>query len=237
MKNYDEKKLRTLIDTKNPFVIENFASLNNELKYLDFEILNENLDKKIDFYSSEPFIFPESKENKSIMEFNKKFMDSKNTISIFMNSETLPILEIKIPKISNNLFGPLDFFIYSSISISKEYSKSGLMSHSYNRFYIHLIKGNSKIFLFSPKQEPYLYYNKNINTTHNFRSSSVNPWKLDSKKFPEYSKAGYIEINLTEGQIINIPPHWWFYIYENEDTLSLQYYSNNIYTKMMHLLS
>ena len=83
-----------------------------------------------------------------------------------------------------------------------------------------------------------MYYDKNAsNSLHKFRRSSLNPWKLDSKNYPEYSKAEYIEINLTEGQIIYIPPHWWFYLYETEDTLSLQYYSNNIYTKTIHLLS
>ena len=231
MHDYDETKLFNLIDTKNPFIIENFKILNDSLHDLDFEILNDNLDKKVDFFSSDPFIFPESKINKSILEYNKLFMDSKNSVSIFMNPKIINILDINIPNYIYKLFGPLDLFINSSLTISKEYSKTGLMSHNYNKFFVHMIKGNSKIYLFSPSQEIYLHKTFQPNT-HKFNCSLVNPWKYDSKKFPDYSKAGYIEITLNEGQILSIPPHWWFYMYDNSDTISLQYYSHNIYTKI-----
>ena len=228
--DFDASKFTPLIESKNPLIITNFTQLNNTID-LDFEILNNNLDKKITFYNSDPFVFPEKQETSTILQFNKKFMAASQTVSLFMKPDLLSQFEIELPDITNQLFGPLDLFVNSSLSISKEFSKTGLMSHSYNRFFLHIIQGSSTVYLFSPKQEPFLYKTSNPNY-HNFKSSQVNPWKLEPTKYPDYSKAEYIELTLTAGQILYIPPHWWFYIYEKTDSLSLQYFSHNIYTKI-----
>ena len=39
--------------------------------------------------------------------------------------------------------------------------------------------------------------------------SQVDFWNIDQKKFPEFNNSSYIEILLSPGQILSIPPYWW----------------------------
>lgn len=93
------------------------------------------------------------------------------------------------------------------------------------RFYIAQIYGESRIILFAPKEEKFLY------PTKDKKISKLNYWKLhhweeilnkgenksisDKRtqyldKFPKFNKAKYIEIILHPGNLLYIPYGWWY---------------------------
>lgn len=70
------------------------------------------------------------------------------------------------------------------------------------------VVGSKLIRLFHPDCTPLLYPHDGMTTN----SSQVDVENPDLGKFPEFSKAAYVECILEEGEVLYIPPLWWHYI-------------------------
>ena len=95
-----------------------------------------------------------------------------------------------------------------TLSVENKGFKSPIIKSDSYRYLFAQIDGRKKLILFNNLQSKYLYI-KN-------KKSQVDFWNQDLKKFPDFSKSKYIEILVSNGQMIYIPPDWWF-CYENID--------------------
>ncbi|MBD2166657.1 cupin-like domain-containing protein [Calothrix membranacea FACHB-236] len=72
-----------------------------------------------------------------------------------------------------------------------------------------VISGRKQIVFFSPDQKDFLYGGK------------VDAFNPDLKKFPLYAKAKPVEVIVSPGEIIYIPPRWWHHVKNIEDTIAM----------------
>jgi hypothetical protein len=119
-------------------------------------------------------------------------------------------------------FIPLCLTYNFSLDVENKGFKSHIIKSSSYRNLFCQIDGKKKLILFNREQQKYLYV-KN-------KKSQIDFWDQDLKKFPLISKSKFIEILVSPGQMIYIPPGWW-YCYENlEDSIIVQCTSESFFS-------
>lgn len=152
---------------------------------------------------------------------------------------------IKSPKFKKVMNGFLNFYnIPLSVKSDNTLNMydSGdtlyLTKQDMTRYFLIQIKGNSKVILFAPKEEIYLY------PTTKKATSRVNFWKIEMltnqnkdeekqkylEKFPDFNKAKYIEILLSEGHMLFIPYGWWFTVLSVNDNIRIVSTSSSLFS-------
>ena len=131
---------------------------------------------------------------------------NNNNISIIDNDKLYELYEINdinknILKYINNLFS---FNCKNSLSILKGNSNSNIIKNKNNINVISLLSGDIDVYLFNPKHN-------NIILDENFK-------KWASK------------INLTQNNLLYIPPNWKYYIESNKDTIYTNLKCDNYFT-------
>jgi hypothetical protein len=81
-------------------------------------------------------------------------------------------------------------------------------SNHYRNYYA-VINGDVVIKLTPPKNTKYLYPIVNYETQE--YSSEVNPWNPDPKH-TSVNKVKFLEVTVKQGQVIHVPPYWWYSI-------------------------
>lgn len=147
----------------------------------------------------------------------KKIKDTKLNTYLAENEDLLNNTKLieQIKKETKILNSPLTLVNTYPLWIGHGYSKTGLHYDTDTRNFLCQIKGQKKIYLFPPNQSKYLYPSKKYE--NGAVCSQVNFWNIESQKFPLFSQSQYIEIILSPGQILYIPPYWWHCV-ENIDT-------------------
>ena len=113
-----------------------------------------------------------------------------------------------------------------SINYEKRTTQTRLISQSNYRFCIAQFLGTRKLYLFPPSSKENLYSDVN-------GGFSVDFWNQNTKKYPNLTKAKYIEINLYPGMAIFIP-YKWIYCYEiTDNSMSVSFYSESIFTNLL----
>lgn len=107
--------------------------------------------------------------------------------------------------------------------------------HTNTRKYIYIAKGgNIRIKMASWKYTKYLHEIKDYENLE-FRSP-VNIWDTQSKYSDDIDKIEFIEFDLNFGNVIYIPPYWWYSIkYLEEDTIIFEYNYFSIMNKIAFL--
>lgn len=107
--------------------------------------------------------------------------------------------------------------------------------HTNTRKYIYIAKGgNMRIKMASWKYTKYLHEIKDYENLE-FRSP-VNIWDTQSKYSDDIDKIEFIEFDLNFGNVIYIPPYWWYSIkYLEEDTIIFEYNYFSIMNKIAFL--
>ena len=140
----------------------------------------------------------------------KKFVSEKS-INVYCaeNENILQELNIlsEIKDEVSSLLTPLSIINTYPIWIGHSHSRTGLHYDTDYRNLLCQIEGTKKIYLFPPEQTKYMYPSNKFD--NGAVCSQVDFWNIDNKKFPEFNKSSYIEILLSPGQIISIPPYWW----------------------------
>ena len=80
---------------------------------------------------------------------------------------------------------------------------------SHRNFYL-VTSGKIKIKLILPLHGKYLQ-KENDYDIFEF-GSPVDPWNVQDKYKPEFDKVKVLDLEMERGQIINIPPYWWYSI-------------------------
>ena len=94
------------------------------------------------------------------------------------------------------------------------------------RFLIYQLSGESRIIIFNPKNKSYLYPSKKNGET----MSHVDFWNQDLKRYPNFSKAEYVEIILYPGQLIYLPYKWWYCINSVPGSIRINSISDSLFS-------
>jgi len=86
---------------------------------------------------------------------------------------------------------------------------------NYRNFFL-VTEGKAIIKLAPPQCSKYLYP---VRDYENFEfRSPVNPWKVQPQYSADFDKMKCLEVTLTPGKTINIPPYWWYSIQFEKET-------------------
>ena len=198
-------------------LLENYSSF--DIKIRNIKNLDDNTELFLPLSLNDANkLMIEDKEGQYISENNKDFL-----------IETSIIKDISV----HDLF----FRPYMLSNIEYDYifgSKNSYTPLRYNlnyRNYFLVLQGKIRIKLTPPKNDKYLYCNKDYDNFE-FRSP-LNVWNIQDEYKTDFNKMKFLEVDLEPGNIIYIPAYWWYSIQileENTSILSFKYrtYMNNV---------
>lgn len=198
-------------------LLENYSSF--DIKIRNIKNLDDNTELFLPLSLNDANkLMIEDKEGQYISENNKDFL-----------IETSIIKDISV----HDLF----FRPYMLSNIEYDYifgSKNSYTPLRYNlnyRNYFLVLQGKIRIKLTPPKNDKYLYCNKDYDNFE-FRSP-LNVWNIQDEYKTDFNKMKFLEVDLEPGNIIYIPAYWWYSIQileENTCILSFKYrtYMNNV---------
>lgn len=209
---FNRDKFETAIIQKLPIIIRNFQL---DMMENDINITTNKLKVLI----SPPFI---NKVKEMIIPVNK--LDKIKNYHLFL---------YQIPNIKNYLYNPLSIYNKNTLNISKKNLYTGLLSSTYDRTFIYIIKGKCNIKLFNSKQISKLYPNNK--TIQRFKFSNIDLKNINKEKYSKYNTSKFIEIILKNFNLIYIPRFWWFSLEFMEDTTYIFFNSDTIISKFVSL--
>ena len=84
------------------------------------------------------------------------------------------------------------------------------------RHYLLVAEGSIKVKLAPPKSSKYLYQQKDYE--HFEFSSPLNPWQIQPQYKADFDKIKCLDVVMQKGQILYLPPYWWYSIEFGADT-------------------
>lgn len=133
----------------------------------------------------------------------------------------------------SNYFQNINVLSSNSISMGAKSTKIGIQSKNNHLHLLGQIFGKKRIYLFNPNQKQFLYPNNKF--LSNGSLSNINFWNVNYKLYPLFNKAQYIELILSPGQLLIIPPYWW-YCYELLDiNIDFEYYLDTPFSMITNI--
>jgi hypothetical protein len=135
--------------------------------------------------------------------------------------------DIKLnPIIKQNLgFYNIPLNIKNNIKITYETHGATvpLTIQPYFRYLIYQIEGIRRFYIFAPDNKNNLYFKKN-------KTTPIDYWNQNTKLYPLLNKTKYIEIILTEGQMLFIPMNWIYTSIVEDYSYTIFYSSDSIFS-------
>jgi hypothetical protein len=133
-----------------------------------------------------------------------------------------------------------DSLIKPYMSVSREYdlmtgSARATTPFRYNlhyRSYFNVMSGTIKIKMAPPKYSKFMHEVKDYDN-YEFRSE-INPWAASEEHKSDLDKIKCLEIDLTVGQLVYIPPYWWYSI-EYSDNSVVACYKYHTYMSLLSI--
>tara|TARA_B100000963_G_scaffold360371_1_gene390983 strand:- start:16756 stop:17616 length:861 start_codon:yes stop_codon:yes gene_type:complete len=142
-------------------------------------------------------IFQNKNNNKIIVENNQDFLEETGLLKTFRYNDSF----LRPPLVS--------ICKYDFMSGSEE-SHTPLRYNISHRNYYLVTGGEVNIKLIPPSNGKYLQKETDYDIFE--FSSPINPWDVQEKYKPEFDKVKVLDLILKKGQIIQIPPYWWYSI-------------------------
>lgn len=231
--NISKERLEEICDLRQPLtmIIDNnifkeFFLKNLLENYSSFDIKIRNI-KNLDD-NTELFL------PLSLNDANKLMIEDKEGQYISENNSDFLIETSMAKNISENdsFFRPymLSNIEYDYIFGSKNSYTPLRYNLNYRNYYL-VLEGKVRIKMTPPKNEKYLYCNKDYDNFE-FRSP-LNVWNIQDEYKTDFNKTKFLEVDLEPGNLIYIPAYWWYSIQvleENTSILSFKYrtYMNNV---------
>ena len=198
-------KQPVLFDYKNENLLDTVNIGKMEELYGAFDVNFRNIvqkDKESEVYlpillNEVVKLFQNKLNNKIIIENNDEFLKETGLLKIFRYNDSF----LRPPLVS--------ICKYDFMSGSEESYTPLRYNISYRNFYL-VTSGKIKLKLIPPSNGKYLQ-KENDYDIFEF-GSPVDPWDIQDKYKPEFDKVKVLDLELTKGQIINIPPYWWYSI-------------------------
>jgi hypothetical protein len=213
IENVSKDRLEEICNLKQPVLFdygnENLLETVNigkmEELYGAFDVNFRNITKKDDeseiylpiLLSEVVKLFQNKLNNKIIIENNNEFLKETGLMKIFRYNDSF----LRPPLVS--------ICKYDFISGSEESYTPLRYNINYRNFYL-VTSGKVKLKLIPPSNGKYLQ-KENDYDIFEF-GSPVDPWDVQEIYKPEFDKVKVLDLDLTKGQIINIPPYWWYSI-------------------------
>jgi hypothetical protein len=201
---------------------------NSSYEILQYENPNKNLfenilnNKLISIFTNIPI------NNKILLNFNNLDELSYKNLNINEKKNLNNLL------VENFSYYNIPLCISSNIKLNFESPNNNnnnnnnkIIRQKYYRELIYQYRGIKKYYIFSPDQSKYLYLNKN--KTY----SNIDFWNQNTSKFPLINKAKYIEIIVSEGQLIYIPSNWFYTSSTEYDSISIHCISDSIFSRFL----
>ena len=213
IENVSKDRLEEICNLKQPVLFdyrnENLLELANITKmeelYGAFDVKIRNIEQKDE--ESETYLpillsevvklFQNKINNKIIIENNADFLEETGLLKTFRYNDSF----LRPPLVS--------ICKYDFMSGSEE-SYTPLRYNISHRNYFLVTSGLVKMKLIPPKNGKYLQ-KENDYDIFEF-GSPVDPWEVQEEYKPEFDKVKVLDLELRPGQIINIPPYWWYSI-------------------------
>jgi len=198
-------KQPVLFDYSNDNLLETVNIGKMEELYGAFDVNFRNITKKDDeseiylpiLLSEVVKLFQNKLNNKIIIENNNEFLKETGLMKIFRYNDSF----LRPPMVS--------ICKYDFMSGSEESCTPLRYNINYRNFYL-VTSGKVKLKLIPPSNGKYLQ-KENDYDIFEF-GSPVDPWDVQEIYKPEFDKVKVLDLDLTKGQIINIPPYWWYSI-------------------------
>ena len=198
-------KQPVLFDYSNDNLLETVNIGKMEELYGAFDVNFRNITKKDDeseiylpiLLSEVVKLFQNKLNNKIIIENNNEFLKETGLMKIFRYNDSF----LRPPMVS--------ICKYDFMSGSEESYTPLRYNINYRNFYL-VTSGKVKLKLIPPSNGKYLQ-KENDYDIFEF-GSPVDPWDVQEIYKPEFDKVKVLDLDLTKGQIINIPPYWWYSI-------------------------
>lgn len=213
IENVSKDRLEEICNLKQPVLFdysnENLLDTVNigkmEELYGAFDVNFRNITKKDDkseiylpiLLSEVVKLFQNKLNNKIIIENNSEFLKETGLMKIFRYNDSF----LRPPLVS--------ICKYDFMSGSEESYTPLRYNISHRNFYL-VTSGKIKLKLIPPSNGKYLQ-KENDYDIFEF-GSPVDPWEVQEIYKPEFDKVKVLDLDLTKGQIINIPPYWWYSI-------------------------
>jgi hypothetical protein len=197
---------------------------NSSYEILQYENPNKNLfenilnNKLISIFTNIPI------NNKILLDFNNLDTLSYKNLNINEKKKLNNLL------VENFSYYNIPLCISSNIKLNFESpnkNNNKIIRQKHYRELIYQYRGIKKYYIFSPEQSKYLYLDKN--KTY----SIIDFWNQNTSKFPLINKAKYIEIIVSEGQMIYIPNKWYYTTSNEYDSISFHCISDSIFSKFL----
>ena len=198
-------KQPVLFDYSNENLLETVNIGKMEELYGAFDVNFRNITKKDDkseiylpiLLSEVVKLFQNKLNNKIIIENNDEFLKETGLMKIFRYNDSF----LRPPLVS--------ICKYDFMSGSEESYTPLRYNINYRNFYL-VTSGKVKLKLIPPSNGKYLQ-KENDYDIFEF-GSPVDPWEVQEIYKPEFDKVKVLDLDLMKGQIINIPPYWWYSI-------------------------
>ena len=198
-------KQPVLFDYSNENLLETVNIGKMEELYGAFDVNFRNISEKDDkseiylpiLLSEVVKLFQNKLNNKIIIENNSEFLKETGLLKIFRYNDSF----LRPPLVS--------ICKYDFMSGSEESYTPLRYNISHRNFYL-VTSGKIKLKLIPPSNGKYLQ-KENDYDIFEF-GSPVDPWEVQDIYKPEFDKVKVLDLDLTKGQIINIPPYWWYSI-------------------------
>lgn len=229
--SFSKERLNEVCDLRQPVLFSYDIDKFNELKIENLLNNYSSFDIKVKFFKNDDHTTIPLKFKDFI-----SLIENKESDKIFIlenNSEFLEeiCLDKKIQQ-EDNFFKPSSLFAYEyDILIGKSNQYTTCQYNLNYRNYFIVLEGKVKLKLAPPKSSKYFNLEKDY---ENFKFySNMNIWDPQNEYSNDYNKIKFLEIELSPGKIINIPPYWWFsfsFIEDKTNILSMKYrtYMNNV---------
>lgn len=130
-------------------------------------------------------------------------------------------------------FTQVDELLKQSSAISKKYdillgsdkANMPFRYHTNDRYFVCVNSGKIRIKLSPWKSSRYLYPSKDYEL-YEFKSP-INVWKPQRIFFNEMDKLKFLEFDIPEGNVVYIPPYWWYSIQYLSDSTMLTGFTYN----------
>ena len=202
-----KQKLEEVCNFKQPVVFN----------YTEDTLMNCNVSSLQEYLAFDVYVFDEQYVkvplplDKALELFKTKMYATMNN-SEFLN-ETMAKRYFTVTDLA--LRPPLVSSIHYDVMFGSDQYKTRLQYSKYYRNYFLVTTGSVTIKLAPPRNSMFLNEIKNYETQEFY--SELNPWSETNKKVK------FLEIVLTQGQLIYIPAYWWYSIRLEKDACVCMY--------------
>lgn len=232
IENPSKDELNDFCKMKQPLLIKNLDIDN--LMNINTEFITNN------YNSFEIFLYNNYTKKNTFLSFDKCTELFKKDLSgqyisfgnnLFLNETTL----YKHLKNYDNIFRPMNTFESCYDIISGSIDSNTPLKCEYNIRNLFIVtEGNVEIMMCPPINNKFLYTYNDYEKMEQI--SNINIKNIEKKYESNYRKIKFLKLNLSKGDIVNIPPYWYYTIIIKEDKTILLNYKYKTFINIITLI-